>query len=94
MTEPTQPESGNAMSCPDCTAAQTNHNWGGYHAKCQGCQVRALATGMAFFAAKTERRITPAYRSVLHALFGEDADAGHAQVKKEYDRIATLRNRW
>ena len=56
------------MTCPDCTAAATNPAWGGYHAKCQGCQVRALASGMAFFAAKTERRITPAYRAALHAL--------------------------
>ena len=80
------------MSCTDCTAAQTNANWGGYHAKCQGCQVRTLASGMAFFASSKERRITPAYRAALHAIFGEDADAGHVQVKKEYERIGALRN--
>ena len=80
------------MTCPDCTTAQSDPNWGGYHAHYQGCQVRALASGMAFFAAKTERRITPAYRAALHAIFGEDADAGHVQVKKEYERIGALRN--
>lgn len=80
------------MTCPDCTAAATSPAWGGYHAKCQGCRARALASGMAFFTAKTEQRITPAYRAALHAIFGDDADAGHAQVKKEYDRIAALRN--
>lgn len=80
------------MTCLDCTAAQTNTNWGGYHAKCPECKVRALAGGMAFFASSQERRITPAYRAALHTLFGDDADAGHAQVKKEYERIAALRN--
>lgn len=80
------------MTCPDCTAAQANADWGGYHASCQGCQVRALAGGMAFFASRVERRITPAYRAALHALFGDDADAGHVLVKKEYDRIGDLRN--
>ncbi|MDD2711318.1 MAG: hypothetical protein PHU77_00220 [Simplicispira sp.] len=80
------------MICPDCATAQTDHNWGGYHAHCQGCQVRALASGMAFFTSRAERRITPAYRACLHTLFGEDADAGHLQVKKEYDRIGALRN--
>ena len=80
------------MTCPDCTAAQTNANWGGYHAKCPECKVRALASGMAFFAAKTERRITPAYRAALRTLFGEDADAGHLRVKEEFERISALRN--
>lgn len=80
------------MTCPDCTAAQTNPDWGGYHAKCQGCQVRALASGMGFFAAKTDRRITPAYRAALRTLFGDDADAGHLRVKEEYERIGALRN--
>lgn len=80
------------MTCPDCTAAQTSADWGGYHAGCQGCQVRALASGMDFFAAKTEGRITPTYRAALHTLFGDDADAGHLQVKKEYERIGDLRN--
>ena len=80
------------MTCPDCAAAQTDPNWGGYHARCQDCQVRALASGMAFFTSRAERRITAAYRAALHALFGGDADAGHAQVKKEYERIGALRN--
>lgn len=80
------------MTCPDCTTAQTNPDWGGYHANCQGCQVRAMAAGMEFFAARAERRITPAYRELLCALFGDDSDAGHVQVKKEYERICTLRN--
>lgn len=80
------------MTCPDCTAAVTNPNWGGYRANCQGCQVRALASGMAFFTAKTEGRITPTYRAALHTLFGDDADAGHARVKEEFDRIGALRN--
>lgn len=82
------------MTCPDCTAAQANPDWGGYRANCQGCQVRALASGTEFFAAKTEKRITPAYRELLRTQFceGADADAGHAQVKKEYERICALRN--
>lgn len=78
--------------CPDCTAAQTDANWGGYRARCQGCQVRALASGMAFFTSKAERRITPAYRAALRTLFGDDADAGHLRVKEEFDRICALRN--
>lgn len=78
--------------CPNCAAAQTDANWGGYHAKCQGCQVRALASGMEFFTSKAERRITSAYRASLRTLFGDDADAGHARVKEEFDRIGALRN--
>lgn len=80
------------MTCPDCTAAQVSADWGGYHAHCQGCQVRALANGMEFFAALAERRITSAYRAALRTQFGDEADAGHLQVKKEYDRVCVLRN--
>lgn len=80
------------MICSDCTAAATNPNWGGYHAHCQGCQVRALALGLHFFESRTGGGITPAYRACLRTLFGDEAKQGHERVKAESIRIGALRN--
>ncbi len=80
------------MSCPDCTHAATNPDWGGYHAHCHGCKVRALASGPQFWRSLTDRQRTPGYQKALAAVFGEEgATAGHAEVKQEYIRLLALR---
>lgn len=78
------------MTCPDCTAATTNPHWGGYHATCRGCQVRALATGPAFWESSGSGAMTPSYRKALETTFGADWKAGHAEVKAEHERIKKL----
>lgn len=80
-----------ATTCPDCTAAATNKHWGGYHAGCQGCAVRALASGFEFYGAKTAGRMVPAYSQALKTIFGDDWQAGHERVKAEHARLALMR---
>ncbi len=81
------------MTCPDCTQAETKRHWGGYHARCQGCKVRALANGPQFWASLRQRAHTDAYRSELHDVFGpENIAAGHAAVKAEHARMQALSN--
>lgn len=80
------------MTCPDCTAATTDPHWGGLHAHCHGCRVRALANGPQFSRSMTDGQQTPGYRTALAAGFGEEgAEAGHAEVKVEYQRLKKLR---
>lgn len=81
------------MTCPDCTQAETKRHWGGYHARCQGCKVRALANGLQFWASLRQRAHTDAYRGELHDVFGpENIAAGHAAVKAEHARMQALSN--
>ena len=75
------------MTCPDCTAATTNPHWGGYHAACQGCQVRALATSPGFWESSRAGTMTPGYRKALETTFGDDWKDGHARVKAEHGRL-------
>lgn len=80
------------MSRPDCTHAATNPDWGGYHAHCHGCKVRALASGPQFWRSLTDRQRTPGYQGELEAVFGvEGAEAGHKEVFAEYRRLALAR---
>ena len=78
------------MTCPDCTAAQTNPHWGGLHASCEGCKVRALAKGPAFWDAKRVGRMVPSYRKALETVFGGEWEAGHVKVKAEHARLRAL----
>lgn len=77
--------------CPDCETAQTTRFHGGYHANCQGCQVRALATGPGFRESGRAGALTPGYRKALETSFGDDWKAGHAKVKAEHERIRAAR---
>lgn len=81
------------MSCPDCTAAATSANWPGYMAGCRGCSVRALANGLEFFKSKKSGQCTPAYRTAVIALLGEDWEAGHREVRAEHQRLQGLRKK-
>jgi len=78
------------MTCPDCEAAQTASHHGGYHANCQGCQVRALATGPGFWESSRAGTMTPGYRKALETTFGDDWKSSHAQVKAEGERLKNL----
>lgn len=77
-------------ACLDCTRAQTIKHWGGYHANCHGCQVRALATSPAHHSAMQANAMTPAYRSALQQYFGEDWRAAHEEVKGEHARLKAM----
>lgn len=79
------------MTCPNCHAAETDPHWPGYTAQCRGCQVRALANGPAFFDSARAAQLTPAYRTALQTLLGDDWQAGHAEVKAEHARLQTLK---
>ena len=79
------------MTCLACAAAQTDAHHPIYFARCRGCRVRALANGPAHFEAQQAGRITPAYKSALQKLAGEDWQAAHAEVKQERARIEALR---
>lgn len=81
-----------SMTCPDCTTAQTNPDWGGYHANCQGCQVRAMAAGMEFFAARAERRITAGLPGITVRAVWRRLRCRACAGEKEYERICALRN--
>ena len=73
------------MSCPDCTHAATEPDWGGNFAFCRGCEVRAIAQ-----APKHVRDIF--YRRVLDAEGAAAHGALKADVKAEYDRVQQLRS--
>lgn len=80
------------MSCPDCTNAATDATWGGYHASCHGCKVRALANGPQFWRSLQDRQRTPDYNAALVSVFEEEgAEAAHASVLAEYRRLKMLR---
>lgn len=79
-----------ATTFPDCTAAATNKHWGGYHANCEGCTIRALAHGLAFYQARRARDIVPAYKKALESSFGEGWEAGHEKVKAESKRLVQM----
>lgn len=74
------------MSCPDCTAAATNPTWGGYHADCRGCEIRAAA-------------VAPQHARTAHYchIFEHEGAAGlaefKARVKAEYERIQALKGK-
>ena len=78
------------MTCPDCQSAQTELHWGGYHAKCEGCQVRMLANGPGFWDAKRVGRMVPSYQTALKTVFGKDWEAAHIKVKAEHKRLRVL----
>ncbi len=80
------------MTCPSCARAHTDARCAMYHAGCRGCSIRALANGPPFFEAARAGQITPAYRTALVALLGdEDWMAGHQAVKAEHERLKALK---
>lgn len=80
------------MSCPDCTNAATDATWGGYHANCHGCKVRALANGPGFWESGRSGALTPGYRAALESIFGAAWRAGHEKVKAEHARLQRMRS--
>lgn len=80
------------MTCANCTHAQSKAHWPGFTADCRGCKVRALATSPAFFAATQAGAMTSDYRAALQALFGEDWQQAHKEVKAEAERLKKLRS--
>ncbi len=79
------------MTCSDCIAAKTNPHHAGFHARCEGCQIRALASGPEFFDARRFGTFLPGYRKALEAMFGKEWEAAHAKVKAEYARLQGMR---
>lgn len=81
-------------TCPDCIQAQTVPHWGGFHAWCQGCKVRALAKGPEYWKSRRDKRLTQAYRCELDDVFGpKGAEAGHQEVQAEYNRLRAMGDR-
>lgn len=78
------------MTCPDCTAAQTQPHHAGLHASCEGCKVRALAHSPMFWASKRTGRMVDSYQAALKAAFGKEWDAAHIKVKAEHARLRKL----
>lgn len=68
-------------ACPDCEAAAVRP-WHGYRTGCDDCQARRIARGPLFWQAGQLRRVVPAYRAQLEAVFGDDWLAGHERVKE------------
>lgn len=79
------------MTCPNCTQAQSEKNWPIYQADCNGCKVRAIASGPAFFDAIKSNTITPRYRHELQANFGQDWQLAHDDVKAERKRLESMK---
>lgn len=79
------------MSCPNCVQAVAKPHWPGYTGTCRGCTLRAMANSPAFFTATQAAAITPAYRSALQAMFGEEWQEAHQEVKAEAERLKKLR---
>lgn len=80
------------MNCDNCKQAQTVKHWAMFQADCDGCKVRAVASGPRFFDAIRANCVTPAYRDVLQANFGSDGwRAAHERVKKEHKRLKEMK---
>lgn len=76
------------MTCPSCTAAESDPHTGLYHAGCKPCQARAIAGSMEHARARSVGKLTPEYMAVLRENFGDDWEAGHALVKAWARRMA------
>jgi len=71
------------MSCPACDLAKQGQLTGKFHADCDGCKVRAVASGRELFQAQMAGQITPEYRALLIKVFGEEKMLeGHERVKR------------
>ena len=68
--------------CKACAESLLSRNCGMYRADCQDCEARAIARSPIFFDAARTDAITPAYRDVLQAAFGDDWKSGHEKVKR------------
>lgn len=75
------------MTCTDCAQAQTIKHWGGYHANCRGCKVRALAHSPSHFESRQANAMTASYRNALRAAFGEGWREAHDEIKAEHERL-------
>lgn len=70
------------MNCEACTTAHVNPLSGIYNAGCTERAARALAQSPQFFDAVAAKAMTPAYRSALQQLAGEDWLELHKEVKR------------
>lgn len=74
------------MNCPACELAKQGQLTGKFHADCDGCKVRAVASGRELFQAQMAGHITPEYRALLIKFFGEERWlAFHDRVKRWID---------
>lgn len=78
------------MTCTNCEQARTIKHWAVFQADCDGCKVRAVASGPALFDAIKSNTLTPRYRSELQANFGKDWKAAHEEVKAEHKRLEAM----
>lgn len=70
------------MTCSACQAAESDPQTGRYNANCDACTVRAVAQSPQHFEARKSGRMTPNYKAMLVALFGNDGwQAAHERVK-------------
>lgn len=72
------------MTCKTCDSAQADPKAKAAYmeAGCFGCQARAIAITALHSESARTRRMTPEYRKVLQALFENDWQAGHEEVKR------------
>lgn len=74
--------------CEACAAARVSYPSGLQFAGCIGCKARAVAESQAHSEAYTAQKYTPGYMAMLHAVFGDDWQAGHQAVREWSSVIA------
>lgn len=79
------------MSCDQCQKAAACADWPLFTAKCEGCSIRSLASGFAYWQSGREGKLTPVYTDALRKLFGDEWKAAHERVKAEAKRIQEAR---
>lgn len=73
--------------CDACTTAAANPTSGYFRSGCLSCSARALAQEPAHFDAQKAGKYTPNYMVRLNAVFGDDWQAGHKQVREWSRRL-------
>ena len=79
------------MTCQACTTAEKEPLTGLYVSGCKACSARALAQGIEHAKARMLGKMTPEYVASLRAVFGEEWEAGHREVKAWAKRIDAAR---
>lgn len=77
------------MSCTACSIAMTKPRIDLFTVGCVSCKARALAATGAHEESAEAKKITPAYKAALEAMFGDDWQAGAAQTKEWAGRMKT-----
>lgn len=70
------------MTCKACDHAKKNPSTGQFHAGCDECAARAMASGRELFDCLKKKQRTPEYDAALTKMFGEgNEEAGHERVR-------------